>query len=265
MNARVRALIQKEILDLLRNRGALIPVVIVAFVALVLPFVVVIVVPAATGQELGQDSELVKLSVMAGVPEGISDNARVQLFLFHQFLMVLLLTPVTGAMALAAHSVVGEKQARTLEPLLATPIGTIELLLAKVLGSLIPTVAITLGGLALQFAGLVLFAEPGVAAAMLTARTALLVFLLAPAAALLSLQGAIVISSRVNDARTAQQFGALIVIPLSIVLVAQFAGMFWLSASHLAIIGTGLLAVWVLLVFISAALFKRDAILTRWR
>ena len=39
----------------------------------------------------------------------------------------------------AAHAVVGEKQARTLEPLLATPITTVELLVAKVLGALVPT------------------------------------------------------------------------------------------------------------------------------
>ena len=59
-----------------------------------------------------------------------------QLFLFQQFLMLFLLTPITGAMALAAHAIVGEKQARTLEPLLATPITTFELLAAKVLGAL---------------------------------------------------------------------------------------------------------------------------------
>ena len=35
-------------------------------------------------------------------------------------------------MSVAAHSVIGEKQARTLEPLLATPLKTSELLAAKV-------------------------------------------------------------------------------------------------------------------------------------
>ena len=55
--------------------------------------------------------------------------------------------PVTGAMALAAHAIVGEKQARTLEPLLATPLTTLELLMAKVAGALIPTLAISTGGL----------------------------------------------------------------------------------------------------------------------
>ena len=61
--------------------------------------------------------------------------------------MLFLLTPITGAMALAAHAVVGEKQARTLEPLLATPITTFELLVAKVLGALLPTLVISFAGL----------------------------------------------------------------------------------------------------------------------
>jgi ABC-2 type transport system permease protein len=161
--------------------------------------------------------------------------------------------------------VVGEKQARTLEPLLATPIGAIELLVAKVLGSLIPTLAIAAVGLALYFAGMALLGEPGVARAMVTARTALLVLLIAPASALVSLQAAIVVSSRASDARAAQQFGVLIIIPLTAILVAQFAGMFWLSARAFALVGVGMMAAWVLLTLVSAALFERDAVLTKWR
>ena len=53
----------------------------------------------------------------------MSDEAAVQAFIFQQF-MLLLLIPVTGAMAFAGYSLIGEKQGRTLEPLLATPITT---------------------------------------------------------------------------------------------------------------------------------------------
>ena len=70
-----------------------------------------------------------------------------QLFLFQQFLMLFLLTPITGAMALAAHAIVGEKQARTLEPLLATPSRRSSCWSAKVLGALLPTLAISMAGL----------------------------------------------------------------------------------------------------------------------
>ena len=100
---------------------------------------------------------------------------------------------------------------------------------------------------------------------MLTARTVLLVAVIGPAAALVSLQSAIVISSRVNDARTAQQFGVLIIIPLTALLVAQFTGSLWLSATALAFMGLGLLGIWVLLTLVSARLFEREAILTRWK
>jgi ABC-2 type transport system permease protein len=168
-------------------------------------------------------------------------------------------------MSLASHAVVGEKQARTLEPLLATPITTLELLVAKVLGALAPTLAITIAGLVVYFAGIALAAGRGVLEAMLTARTFVLVFLVGPASALVALQAAVVISSRVNDARTAQQFGVLIILPMTAVLVAQFTGSLWLSAWMLGLIGVGLLVGWVCLVLFSVAMFEREAILTRWK
>ena len=51
--------------------------------------------------------------------------------------------------------------------------------------------------------------------------------------------------SRVNDARTAQQFGVLIIVPLTAVLVAQFTGSLWLSAASIAFISLGLVGVWL--------------------
>jgi len=130
---------------------------------------------------------------------------------------------------------------------------------------LLPTLAIAIAGLALYFSGIGVFTEPGVARAMVNARTAVLVAVVGPAAALVALQTAIVISSRVNDPRTAQQFGVLIIIPLSALLIAQFIGSVWLSAAGLGLIGGGLLAVWIVLTLVSVVLFDRETILTRWR
>jgi ABC-2 type transport system permease protein len=263
--SRVRAMLAKEFLDLLRNRGVMIPVVLITLLALVLPFGIVIVIPIVTGDPLGSDPALARISTVAGGPATLSTDGAVQFFLFQQFLMLFLITPITGAMALASHSVVGEKQARTLEPLLATPITTVELLLAKVLGALLPAMLVTLAGLAVYFGGIIVAAAPGVARAMATPRTVLLILVVGPAAALVSLQAAIVISSRVNDPRTAQQFGVLIILPLTALLVAQFSGSLWLSAKMLALVGLGLFGVWILLTVLSAVLFERESILTRWR
>lgn len=262
---RIRALLGKEFLDIARNRAALVPVGIVTVLSLALPFTIVIAIPLLTGEPLGRDADLMRVSGIAGEHQRLSAEGQIQYFLFQQFLLLFLLTPITGAMALAAHSVVGEKQARTLEPLLATPITTLELLVAKVLGALLPTLLISTAGLIVYFAGIVFFGAPGVAREMATLRTALLVLVIGPSAALVSLQAAIVVSSRVNDARTAQQFGVLIIIPLTALLVAQFTGTLWLSAGLLAALGVGLVGVWILLTVISASLFERESILTRWR
>ena len=84
-----------------------------------------------------------------------------------------------------------------------------------------------------------LVAQPGVLARWPTRERPLLVLLVGPPAALVALQAALIVSSRVNDARTAQQFGVLIIVPLTGVLVAQFTGAFWLTAGSLALVAAG--------------------------
>ena len=262
---RVLALLRKEWLDLRRNPGALLPVLIVAIIALVLPYVIGIGLPNWTGDALSADRDLLRVTSVSGAPAHLSPDARVQLFLMQQFLLLFLLTPITGAMALASHSIVGEKQARTLEPLLATPITTVELLVAKVLGALWPSLGISLAALAIFFAGLAACALPGVAMAMLSMRTLLLVALVSPAAALVGLQAALIVSSRVNDARTAQQVGVLLIVPVTALLIAQFTGAVWLSNRQILAVGAVLLLAWLGLLALSAWLFRRETILTRWR
>jgi ABC-2 type transport system permease protein len=264
--SRASTLVSKELLDVRRNPGVLLPVVIATGVLLIVSLFVLVVAPALRGQPLGDDADLsnVVRAAVVGHPE-LKESGRIQLFLFQQFLMFFLLTPTTGAMSLAAHAVIGEKQARTLEPLLATSITTTELLVAKVLGALIPTLVVSVAGLAVYFGLLSTAAEPGVMAAMFDARTFMLLAVVGPLIALVSLQGAIVISSRVNDARTAQQFGVFIVLPLMAVVIAQFSGALWLSAAMLAIIALALFGVWILMVLLSVRIFDRETILTRWR
>ena len=250
---------------MLRNRAALLPVAIITAITCVLPFFVAIIIPALSGERLSDDGDFARVTRMIGAPAGLSPEGRVQFFLFQQFLLIFMLMPITGAMSFAAHAVIGEKQARTLEPLLATPLTTAEMLVAKVLGALIPTLAIGGGGFLIYFAGIGVFAEPGVLRAMVTGRTLAMVGFIGPAAALVALQAALVISSRVNDPRTAQQFGVLIVLPLTGVLIAQFTGRLWLTVPQLVLIGIGLLAIWFFLTLFSIALFERETILTRWK
>jgi hypothetical protein len=94
---RVASLLKKEWMDLRRNPGALVPVAMVALLAMALPLVIVFGLPAWTGEPLNADSDLARVSELAGAPEALSGEARVQFFLLQQFLLLFLLTPITGA------------------------------------------------------------------------------------------------------------------------------------------------------------------------
>jgi ABC-2 type transport system permease protein len=89
--------------------------------------------------------------------------------------------------------------------------------------------------------------------------------LLGPLASLTGLQMAVCISSRVNDARTAQQIGAMLILPIVGLLVAQVMGSLVLTLPVTLFIALGLAAANAGLAWIGVALFDRESILTRWR
>jgi ABC-2 type transport system permease protein len=265
---RVLALLGKEIADLRRNPAVFYPAVMTGIVAMVIPFFVAIIVPYFSGERLSDSSDFqIAIEMYGAQPStrSLGPEGAIQAWIFQQFLLLLVLTPIAGAMSVAAYTVIGEKQARTLEPLLATPITTLELLAAKVLGSLLPSVGLAVAGFSIYVTLVALFADPGVYRVLLGARSLAIVFVVGPLAALAALQLAVCVSSRVNDARAAQQFGALIILPLTALLVAQLMGSVLLTGRIIATIVVALLALNVLLMRVGVALFDREAILTRWK
>jgi len=265
---RVLALLEKELADLRQNPALFVPAALTGFFSILLPFIVAIVVPQVAGERLSDSSDFeIAIEMYRNEPsvKGLDPEGAVQAWIFQQFLVLLVLTPVAGSMSVAAYSVIGEKQARTLEPLLATPLTTFELLAAKVLGSLLPAVGLTLACFGLYVAGVALFAQPGVFRALLTPRSLAIVFVLGPLAALAALQLAVCVSSRVNDARSAQQIGALIILPIAGLLVMQLTGSFLLTIPVIGFIALMLAGVNASLMLFGIALFDRESILTRWK
>jgi ABC-2 type transport system permease protein len=268
VNRRIAALLGKELADLRQNASLFVPAIITALASLLLPIFVAVIVPAVTGERLSESSDFrAAMEFYRSQPEmrELEPEAAVQAWVFQQFLILLLLTPVAGSMSVAAYSVIGEKQARTLEPLLATPIRTIELLTAKVLGSLIPAFALTVACFGLYVLVAFAFAEPGAWRGLLTGSSLATVFGIGPLAALAALQMAVCVSSRVNDARSAQQIGALIILPIAGLLVAQVTGAVAIDAGVLVAIAAVLAILNAGLLWLGTRLFDRETILTRWK
>lgn len=256
--------------DWLEARGTLAPWLpgLLMVPVLALPFVLALVVPALANEPLERSEFADQLARAAGAwpaLRGLPAAAGVQALIFQQFLVLTVLVPVSGAMSLAAHGIIGEKQARALEPLLATPLSTLELLLAKVLAALAPALVLEGAALLLYFGAIGALAEPGVLAALASVRTLLVTGLVGPLAALVALQLVVLASTRARDPRSAQQVGVLVVLPLVGLMIAQSAGALWLPLAWLALAAMILLLAWLGLLAISVAAFSREHVLTRWR
>lgn len=265
---RIRALMIKDAAEIVRHPGTILPALAMAAGALVPAFLVAVIAPELSGEAL-HEGELAEAARRAAavIPElaGLEGRALVQAFLFHQFLLLLLLVPVVGSMSLAAHAVISEKQSRALEPLLATPITTVELLAAKTLTPFLVSLVLLAFAIALYVAGIALTAAPGAWRALVGPRTFLLVGVAGPLVSLAGLQLAVIVSSRVNDPRSAQQLASLLVLPVTVAFVAQMVGQYVWGLVPLLFALAALVVLNAALLGIGVRVFQRETILTRWK
>lgn len=266
--SRALALLGKEIADLRQNLAIFLPALIVTVVAIFMPVMVAVIVPAVTGERLSDSGDLeiaIEMYKKDPAMRSLDPEAAIQAYVFQYFLVMLVLGPITSAMSVAASSVISEKQARTLEPLLVTPITTLELLGGKLLGALLPALAVTVLSLALYLLVVGAVAANGVFSVLLGPRTLGVVLLIGPLAAMVALQLAICVSSRVNDARTAQQLGIFVILPIPALLLGQIFGGIELTGEVILWIALGLFIVNIGLMWFAVRLFDRETILTRWK
>lgn len=263
---RIRALAGKEAAELRASTGVLLGPVAMLLTAVLMPLALAVGVPAWSGAPLDDTADLVELARQFQVPGagGLTDAALVQALLLHQFLPLMALVPVVGAMTLVTTAIVGEKQARTLEPLLATPLTSAELLAAKTGTAFALSLVLLALGVVLLVAGAALTAAPGVAATLVTGRVLALVGGVAPAASLAALTLGAIVSTRAKDARAAQQAGVVVVLPLVGGFVAQLNSQTAFSTLDLLIAAAVLLAVAAVLGRVAVHVFDRERILTQW-
>ena len=167
--------------------------------------------------------------------------------------------------AIASYSLVGEKIQKSLEPILATPMTDGEILLGKTIsGLIIPVMAI--------YTGSVIY----MVLMDLVTRTTLgylyypnwhigAILLVAPFICLLSVELNVIISSRLNDVRTAQQMGTLVILPFIGLFFASELGFFALNDTNLVILAGVIFIIDIVLFFLSRATFQREEILTKWK
>jgi len=186
--------------------------------------------------------------------------------LFRSEETIFVILPAILPSVIASYSFIGEKLEKSLEPLLATPTTDGELLLGKSLSAFVPSLAATyVGGLIFMvFADLLTYGRLGYL--LFPDWTSAVLFVLAvPLACVLSVEFNVIVSSRVNDVRAAQQLGALIVLPMLAIYILGETGALSSGPIELLAVSGILLVADIALFYLSRAIFQREEILIKWR
>ena len=256
----VWAVLGKEVRDLLTNRLLLGAVALPAVIFAAIPTGLVWFIEARDldPNQLGQIAQY-----LANFPD-LAPKLAAQGFIIQNFMAYFLLIPAMVPMAIATQSVIGEKTGRSLEPQLATPLEVGELLAGKTIAAALPAVLAT-WTVFIAYG----YVNGAIADPILTRLVFSNVWLVAmatlvPLICLLSVLLGIVVSSRVNDPRTAQQIGGFVVIPIIAVAVAQFVGGQATFTMQQVVVGDLLVAGLIgLTLLIGSWAFDRESILTR--
>ena len=240
MTPRIWAVILKECRDYRRNRSILLTMLLVPLG--------LVVIHAAFLLMLSDD-----------LSEAI---AR---FIVAESAFMVIIMPVMLSTPIAIHSIIGERNQRTLEPLLTSPISDRELLLGKALAAGLPALGVGWGAyclfLLLAYSG----APPAVAERITSPATLAAVTVAIPVVAAYTVVAVMLISERSSDMRAAQQLAVLSTLPV-IGLAALFTFGVIVFTSWWVVAGAGLAAALVLLGWcLLVRLFNRERLLTRHR
>jgi ABC-2 type transport system permease protein len=264
---KIKAIIDKEFDEIMKNKTIL-------STLLLMPLILAVIMPVAFigSVFLAGDSGLTQnetAKYIGMLPGGSSDNVQESLVIYFAtaslpFFMIL---PAFLPVIISSYSIIGEKKNRTLEPLLAAPVSVYDIMIGKALAALIPSLLATWAATLFYFAvtaAVTIYAlNKVVLPDLLTWAVGMLAF--APLVAFLGIMTTILISSRVNDPRVAQQISALFIVPIM--------GLFMMQMMGIALIDMKIMLVMVAIVFVidvamlrlGKFIFDREEILTRWK
>lgn len=173
-------------------------------------------------------------------------------------LMVVGFFPISVSLVIALESFVGEKERRSIEPLLCSPLSDGQLYVGKLLAAMVPPLLASYLGISVYLAGVFLNIGWKPPAELLAQ-----IILLTSVQAVLMVSGAVVISSQTTSVRAANLLASFIIIPMALLIQGESILMFWGLYRTLwwAVIGQFIIA--VLLIRTGVAYFNREEMLGR--
>jgi ABC-type Na+ efflux pump permease subunit len=264
---------KKDWLEIKRNNQVLLPILLVPLIfSVVLPSIVLLI---SNTSSLGSSQNSMQdfLPLIANLPSDVQaqlanftpDQIMVYIMSVYFFAPFFLIIPIMASSVMGSDSFAGEKERKTIEALLATPLTDGELLMGKILVSLIPALAVTFVSFAI-YAVIIDVATFSMFGGMLLIPNMvwlIMIFGVTPTLALCSIGLTVIISARVKGFKEAQQISVVLLLPILGLVFAQVSGLMILGPTLLAaLIGLfGLVDVGVF--YFGMKLFRREEILSK--
>jgi ABC-2 type transport system permease protein len=238
----IAAVVARDLRVVRGSKPVMLPMLIVpALLLIVLPSMVVVGARlGAHAVDLSDLEPLLELLPAELVAQMAVDPTAVLIEVTLVYLLspMLLIVPLMTASVIAADAIAGERERKTLEGLLLTPLTDRELYMAKLLGAWLPAVTIgVLGGVIYALVADV--AAAGAVEGLLFPNLvwAALVLWVGPAVAAISLGVTVLVSARVETVQEAFQIAGVVVLPVVALVVMQAGGL--LVLSPLLLLATG--------------------------
>lgn len=195
---------------------------------------------------------------------GLTPQQRVVAFMLKLIALPLfLMIPLVPTLAIAPDSFVGEKERKTIEPLLAAPISNLALFIGKVLTSVIPSLAATWLAFFI-FATVMIPFTASVFSEIVFPDAAWLmsVFIIAPLLQLLGVGTSVLVSALVSTYRAATSLTGLVILPVIGLMFGQMLGLIVLTPVALIIVALVLVILDGIVFILAWGIFDREKLIT---
>jgi len=262
---KITTIIAKEWSEVFKNKLVLFSVLFLPLILAAIPLVMLFVFRQASGSMSAELNDQEIMEMAGALCSGLSAADCTIVYTLNLFVLMFMILPVAIPVTIAAYSIVGEKTTRSLEPLLATPITTAELLAAKIVAAIVPAVLATWVAFGMFLVGVRLLASPVIFGEFFAAHWLLAILVVAPLLTLLSACVAVIVSSRVSDPRVAEQLSSVVILPLILLVIGQSVGLILIDRQVILLMGLIVLVLDAGLLWLAVRLFQRETILTRWK
>ena len=260
MKGLYKIILRKDLKVVLGNKMIWLPM-------LILPVIFAVIFPTVffiIAQFPDSTNDLGGLASKLGIDTGqYNDSQLLLLFVFNYMMPTFfLLIPILSASVLAGSSFVGERENKTIETLLYSPIKVRDLFLAKIYGSFIPAYAVTLFSFIL-FSIVTMIGQGFYFAEWFfpNLKWAVLILWVSPAISIFAILIMIISSAKSKNFQEEQQKIALIILPVIALTIGQATGLFTLGTLVLIILGLVIFIVNYLLLTAAANSFVPEKLI----